>query len=122
MTIILCITIIANTFHSKTILGFKSISLVNFSKLLDDSLSLSDSIISLSKIAMIYSRQQNSHRSKQQRSIFIFVISFLSLQSVSILYQRLNSSNSYFDNVNFKCTLNSSFSSNSFSQHNYKAI
>ena len=111
MTIILCITITANTFHSKTILEFRSISLVNFSKLFDDSLSLSGSIISLSKIAMIYSKQQNSHRSKQQRSISISVIFFFSLQSVSILYQR-------------SCILNPFFSSrfSLFSQHDYKAI
>ena len=60
---------------------------------------------------MIYSRQQNFHRPKQ-RSISISVISFLSLQfAVSILYQRSSSSNSYFDNVNLRCTFNSSSSS-----------
>ena len=61
---------------------------------------------------MIYLKQQNSYKSKQQRSIFISItFSLLSQFAISVLYQRF-SQTLYFDNVNLKYIFNSFFSSN----------
>ena len=49
ITIILYKTIIANTFYKKTIFEFKTIFLVNSSRLFDNLLNLSNNIISLFK-------------------------------------------------------------------------
>ena len=59
-------------------------------------------------------KQQNYHTSRntqwQQQSTFLFVIFFSFLSTfISVLHQHLNLRNSYFDNVNFKYILFTSF-------------
>ena len=84
MAIILCITTTADTSHNKAILEFRSVSLVNPSRLLDDSLSLSGSIISLPKQWSSQGNRTFIGQNSNDQSLYLLSLS--SHYSLSLFY------------------------------------